>query len=475
MAEVKVKITAQNEVRTGLQQALQETQKFSQQAKAAVSNTMTINPFAGDDRLGPLRELQQQARALRESARAPIEPVAVPSQAGNDFATTSARGSAAIRGLAIDLANATSPAQVFEAVIKRISTAFGGLVAATAGFAIGSVIRRSLEDAAAGLNDLTDRGTKLSETLLTLTAPTTSFQEFASTLGSVKSQIEALQKATEEYKSSVSNIAVDFATQRAGIAETLGQRFFGGLGQVAGRVIDRASGAQGALFNQADATEESRLSEARLSVRAAIAQQLQNEIALSQQTTEEGRKQLEIEQERLKKRKELQDLLRTAGASTQETNERLGEFDRLSAQIQNRPPIKPEEKTGTREGNVTGRQLGPGTIEGIREFERAQEAARRALGPEFGPGTADAAAGGFRVDAANFARQQAEEAAKQLSLNRFSGDFGASALQRIGGASEEFFRVRPDEQREQRRSNEYLKQLVDLIRKGEPLVLKGSQ
>jgi hypothetical protein len=65
MAEVKVKITAQNEVRTGLQQALQETQKFSQQAKAAVSNTMTINPFAGDDRLGPLRELQQQARALR--------------------------------------------------------------------------------------------------------------------------------------------------------------------------------------------------------------------------------------------------------------------------------------------------------------------------------------------------------------------------------------------------------------------------
>jgi hypothetical protein len=28
MAEVKVKITAQNEVRTGLQQALQETQKF---------------------------------------------------------------------------------------------------------------------------------------------------------------------------------------------------------------------------------------------------------------------------------------------------------------------------------------------------------------------------------------------------------------------------------------------------------------
>jgi hypothetical protein len=57
----------------------------------------------------------------------------------------------------------------------------------------------------------------------------------------------------------------------------------------------------------------------------------------------------------------------------------------------------------------------------------------------------------------------------------FSGDFGASALQRIGGASEEFFRVRPDEQREQRRTNELLKQINEAIRNGEPLVLKGSQ
>jgi hypothetical protein len=142
------------------------------------------------------------------------------------------------------------------------------------------------------------------------------------------------------------------------------------------------------------------------------------------------------------------------------------------------PGASSGQKSGTQKGNVIGKQLSPGSIEGIREFEREQEAARRALGPEFGPGTAEAAAGGFRVDAADFARQQAEEAAKAIaavSPDTFGGAFGASALQRIGGASNEFFRVRPDEQREQKRTNELLKQINEAIRDGEPLVLKGSK
>jgi hypothetical protein len=142
------------------------------------------------------------------------------------------------------------------------------------------------------------------------------------------------------------------------------------------------------------------------------------------------------------------------------------------------PGASSGQKSGTQKGDPIGKQLSPGSIEGIREFEREQEAARRALGPEFGPGTAEAAAGGFRVDAADFARQQAEEAAKALaavSPDTFGGAFGASALQRIGGASSEFFRVRPDEQREQKRTNELLKQINEAIRDGEPLVLKGSK
>lgn len=96
------------------------------------------------------------------------------------------------------------------------------------------------------------------------------------------------------------------------------------------------------------------------------------------------------------------------------------------------------------------------------------------------PGTAEAAAGGFRVDAANFEQQQREEAMRlaqqQAQQSAFGGDFGASSLQRIGGASTEFFRVRGDDPKElQRRGNELLKNILKALEKGEPLVLGSSR
>jgi hypothetical protein len=79
----------------------------------------------------------------------------------------------------------------------------------------------------------------------------------------------------------------------------------------------------------------------------------------------------------------------------------------------------------------------------------------------------------------------AEAAQRALELQRredalaggaggFAGDFGASALQRVGGASEEFFRVRPEENREQKRGNDILQKILTALEKGETLVLKGS-
>lgn len=138
------------------------------------------------------------------------------------------------------------------------------------------------------------------------------------------------------------------------------------------------------------------------------------------------------------------------------------------------------QESGTRKGNVIGKQFGPGSIEGIEEFKREQEAARRAMGQELGPGTSEAAAGGFRVDAANFARQQQEQALslaqQQAQQASFRGDFGASALQRVGGASTEFFRVRGDSKEEiQRKGNELLAKILKAVDQGEPLVLKGSK
>jgi hypothetical protein len=143
------------------------------------------------------------------------------------------------------------------------------------------------------------------------------------------------------------------------------------------------------------------------------------------------------------------------------------------------PAASSGQKSGTQKGNVTGKQLSPGSIEGIREFEREQEAARRALGAEFGPGTADAAAGGFRVDAADFARQQAEEAAKAMASvapGGMTGSFGASQLQRIGFASNEFFdtRRREDPEKETKRAADAAKEILKILQGGEPLVLPAS-
>jgi hypothetical protein len=152
----------------------------------------------------------------------------------------------------------------------------------------------------------------------------------------------------------------------------------------------------------------------------------------------------------------------------------------LEAALEDQDSTRQAGQSGTRKGNVVGEQLGPGSIRGIEEMQREREAAARALGPEFGPGTAEAATGGFRVDAANFALQQREEALRiaqqQAQQQSVTGSFGASALQRIGGASTEFFRVRGDDPKElQRRANDFLKNILKALEKGEPLVLGNSR
>ena len=139
---------------------------------------------------------------------------------------------------------------------------------------------------------------------------------------------------------------------------------------------------------------------------------------------------------------------------------------------------KPSD-SGTRKGNVVGEQLGPGDFQGIEQAKREREAAIRALGPELGPGTAEAATGGFRVDAAMFQQQQAEEAARAIMANKqnaFQGSSGASAFQRIGFASNEFFDTRKakDPAAETAKAVAELKKIHKALSSGEPLVLNPS-
>jgi hypothetical protein len=218
-------------------------------------------------------------------------------------------------------------------------------------------------------------------------------------------------------------------------------------------------------------------------------------------------------------------------------NQRASDLQKTTSDIfaepQKKPPsmLPPEDmditpgassgqKSGTQKGNVIGKQLSPGSIEGIREFEREQEAARRALGNEFGPGTADAAAAQRSALASTQSQAMANrratmtpqeqldfemqgladlegfvgpevEAQKEAAIGRIMalqqqiqgqgqgalvGSMGASSLQRIGFASNEFFdtRRREDPSKETKRAADAAKQIYELLKKGEPLVLPAS-
>ena len=174
-------------------------------------------------------------------------------------------------------------------------------------------------------------------------------------------------------------------------------------------------------------------------------------------------------------------------------------------------------ESGTREGNVIGKQLGPGSFEGIEELERERESARRdadqkakeadriqkdadrkkqradefnlntkllesrALGDDAAEESilrrqdlakGEEATGNFD-EAARFAAAAA--ALRQMQGQTDASDFGASSLQRIGGASTEGFRTAAkDPTEQQKKTNTILSDILKEFKDKETLVLKNS-
>jgi hypothetical protein len=142
MAEVKVKVTAQNETRTGFQQALNDAKQFGNEATRSV----TIDDEAA---LAPLRKIQQQLRDVQAEARRPISAGEIASAGGGGgaelTASESRRAATAIRGLASDLSTASTPAQAFEAILTRVAQAAGRLTSVVVGFAVGKIIAGQID------------------------------------------------------------------------------------------------------------------------------------------------------------------------------------------------------------------------------------------------------------------------------------------------------------------------------------------
>jgi hypothetical protein len=463
MAEVKVKITAQNEVRTGLQQALQETQKFGQQAKQAVSQGMTITPFKDDDGLGPLRDIQRQARELRELARSPIEAAAVQS-AGGDLAQTSARGASALRGLAADLATAGSAGEVFEAVVRRVSNAFGGLIAASAGFAVGTLIRRTLEDAAAGVESLIDRSQGLQNSFSALSSATTTFEQLSSAISGAAAEINGLEEANRQLQSGFGFQIADYlstfdlstitdeatrsgiANSRAALANAIQAATLRELELAKARTQEErdlivlqaqreqslvkarqiSPQAEQRLIGLFSAQDQNMASLERLKAEQAISKEKEKQVAAAEREAKQEAKRLADEQQRSKRRRDFDQQI--AFSSAKLRGDKAAQEDILQQQ----------------------------------DMDRVLE----------GDGTTEQAA---MIAASNFLQRQVDAVLASQNVG-LSGSSGASALQRIGFASGEFFdaRSKKDPAEATERAVGVAREILNLLKKGEPLVLPAS-
>jgi hypothetical protein len=535
MAEVKVKVTAQNETRTGFQQALNDAKQFGNEATRSV----TIDDEAA---LAPLRKIQQQLREISQGNLSgfdvgQVEAPTINTQGLELTASESRRASTAIRGLASDLANASSPAQVFEAVIARVAQMAGRLTSVVAGFAVGKII--------AGQFD------KLNAAFSQAIANAANFQRAlagagrATDLSGALSQFNQLNGLADQTGQTLKNLQKDLGARFANFAsggvpfkelaalEESQRRAAGAnlvensqflLDQSQGRLaVAGDSSAEEAFEREAKQAAdlfalEQQLQAARSKGDKQLTLDLQNAIDLTKE-------RFAVEDQIAQRRKEAAAAAKAAavnervaelktaneerGMSPQELLARREEDLRMNLDRQGQFAAFPEqseaaygmtaEEAALEEEQITARILAlREQIKNSAEAaaERAKQAAKSlenaiedrefaGLSPDEQRAKIAADTAALIAGAESGAISPADAAQRALELQRredalaggaggFAGAFGASALQRVGGASEEFFRVRPDENREQKRGNDILQKILTALEKGEPLVLKGS-
>ena len=501
MAEVKVKITAQNEVQTGLQASLAEVRQFAGQAQKEMQQAMqmparqpaqervapTFKIDIGDYGLEPLRQMQEELKRVRQSAQEALNPA--PAQ---DFA-------GGIGG-----------------VIGRFAILIG--VAATVGKVIASAFD-TLSNTVVAATQVQDR---FAESLAEAGSQTT----LSGAISSFKN-LQALAEQTGEI--------VDKNLGK-GVGEALGNAVSGRPSQLFARIADAFTGLTGGdtvqktLEKNQKAQQEQSLQslQASLALQRSQAEQLAAaggdpaKVDAVKRAQEVGRRRKDLdfalEAEKVspansaKLRAELEAVIAAEDAAAA-AQERLDTEKEITREKERQQKLA----SGTREGNVIGKQLGPGSFEGLEELERERESVRRdadqkakeaertqkeadrkkqradefnlntkliesrALGDEAAEESIlrkqDVAKGqdatGSFDDAARFA---AAAAALRDQQNQTTADaFGASSLQRIGGASTEFFRTGSrDPVEQQKKTNTFLAEILKEFKDKETLVLKNS-
>jgi hypothetical protein len=496
MAEVKVKITAQNEVQTGLQASLAEVRQFAGQAQKEMQSAMqmptrqpaqervapTFKIDIGDYGLEPLRQMQEELKKLRQGSQEAFDP-------------------APAQGFGGSIAGA----------VGRIAILVG--VAGT----VGKVIASAFDAASAGVKQAI--GIQ---------------EQFNSALQDA-GRATSLSGAISEFKQ------LNGLAEQTGktLEDTFGKTFLSSLAsvftnpkQLLARLGDAATGGAASGEIQRNQSQQRRI--ALQTLDASFATQINDATDIA--GTGGNQEQIDALQLQQQRRNELQDLqssLRGAGVSEDKVAERVAKFNELALlqdqiraneerldtekEITREKERQQKLESGTREGNVIGKQLGPGSFEGMEELNRERESVRRdaeqaakeaertqreadrkkqkadefnlntkllqarALGDESAEESilqrqdlakGQEATGNFD-DAARFA---AAAAALRDQQNQTTADaFGASSLQRVGGASTEFFRTGPrDPIEQQKKTNTFLAEILKEFKDKDTLVLKNS-
>ena len=530
MAEVKVKVTAQNEVRTGLQQALAETRQFGQEA----TKSMRVPLNLGEEGLEPLRKIQQELRDIQAQASKPIDVGSLDGGGGATLtASESRRASTAVRGLAADLAAASTPAQAFEAVLTRIGQVAGSLTSVVVGLAIGKIIAGQIDQITAAItafgarlpsiqNDLKNLGT--ADNFDGAIAGFRRLNEVAAETAKTAKELRSnplTAGANALSRGLTGNDGIAFLEEQAqeirnAAAQNLRVSAGGQLRAAEERLpIVGDKTAEAALVQQIKREEEintliQEREKARergetkavdsLSRTIQLTRQrfnVEDQIASKIKEQEESAQKIATRQQSAAVGRSIEDFGADPATLLARARERASLLENPS--IAANMGLSPEQAQLARK-NLLLEILGleqQVSSETEKQAEAQKRAAQTLAGLERSVQTPDERRAALEAEQAALAEQasslapddfagRAEVAAEAQRIagelgglgqgGGQTGSFGASSLQRIGFASDEFFdtRTKKDPADETRRAADFVKQIIDILKNGEPLVLSSS-
>jgi hypothetical protein len=482
MAEVKVKITAANQTQTGFQSVLADAQKTATQVQQTFARASTaprmpqvkqpggsggpIDIDIGDYGLGPLRELQEELKRVRQSAQQAFDP-GPPQQFSNGIGGVLGR-------FAIMIGVAATVGKVISSVFDQLSQVVKDSISIQEQFnqVLGEAGSAPTLDAAISyykqLNSLADQtGKKINETIGEDTR-----SAFASFFSAKPGQllnrgadffginpVTNLLRSQEQDERSKAQQALLASLERQKLdAEALSAS--AGDPSATERIQreQRQREQRRRLDDQLRGSASPEfIAEAKGKLEAAIA--AENEAAATKDRLESEKK---ATQEKEKQTREAQ-------RSAEETQREAEQKARMAEQAAKEQERIAKARKGIdqdialTEAKLRGDKGAEEDILQQRDIDRAME----------GGATFEQAA---NLAATNALQRQMEAANAAEGQAKMTGSFGASSLQRIGFASNEFFdtRRKEDPTKVMERMLSEQKKTNQILGAGEPLVLPAS-